>query len=120
MKFQTSEAELQSRLHECRPSITQVGLGLDSLISRQFQCAPMDLAFASKGLPYRDQAYALLSETLILKKTLGLPSDPVVLSRREEADYTVEEIEFASIPSVRIPATVVIPRNNHQKHPAVV
>lgn len=124
MPFQTPDSELLCHVHDVRSSRSRVGFGLDRLISKSLADAPFELSLTNPVTNISASRHRLaanvLRETLVLNGCLGRPSDPVLISRREEAEYFVEEIEFTATPPLRVPATVVIPKNSHNIHPAVV
>lgn len=124
MNFQTPIEDLWSHRGERRKFCSGIGFGLEGLIRRQHNCAPFDLSLTLPDChPSTVQIEAsrqFLRDQLVIPKSLGLPSDVKIISRRETHAYYVEEIEFTVTPPLRAPATVVIPKNGQKRHPSVI
>lgn len=122
--FQTSEETLRQYAGHCTPQISKVGGGLDELISLQHSLARFDLSITRHPdqdfSTWQSRAGTLLKDALIVPHSLGVPCRAKVLSVLEREEYRVEEIEFTATPPLRVPATVVVPRNGKSCHPAVV
>lgn len=72
-------------------------------------------------LQWRENASRTLRNCLLLPHTLGEPVVTRFLHRNtSHPDYIVEELELSVTPPLTAPATVVIPRNGAQRHPAIV
>lgn len=125
ISFQTPESELRTRLGERHPPNSLIAGGIEELLTRQVATAPWDLSVTvlPEGADRGARSAAAgkhLRDLLILRESLGEPLDAVMTSRREEAGFVVEEVVFTGTPPLRIPATVVIPRNGATRHPAIV
>lgn len=124
IRFQTPEAELQQRRNEWRKNYPSPVSDAGALVSRLYASAPFDLSITRHPeqdfAAWQSRGGSLLRETLEIPGSLGVPCAPEILSRTATEDYWIEEIEFTATPPLRVPATVVIPRNGGTRHPAVV
>ncbi len=120
--FRTPDAELAARLEEWREPYEFPGLLPPAFVERHTG------SFASSLYHHPERDFAewqaegvqTLREALLLPGCLGQPSEPRLLRQWEEADYTVEEVEITLTPPLRVRATVVIPRNGAERHPALL
>ncbi len=124
-QFQTPELELTERLNTMRAPRSRVGLDLDQVLADMFTATRRNLGFVSTDDPrlaaqLEAQSRTFLQSCLHIPTAADSPLQATLLSTREEAFGTVEEVEFTGVPPMRIPATVVVPRNGRTRHPAVV
>lgn len=124
LTFQTPAAELEAHLGSSRPPLRSDEF-LNPFVKDRFNHHTFSQSLYHHGIRdltlWQENALRLLQHCLIIPKALGHPSSPRLLHRNEShPDYVVEELDISVTPPLRAPATVVIPRNGAQRHPAVV
>ncbi len=122
--FQTPANELSAKHGLHRQSIGDDPFKLTPLLRIQRRCSEYGASYLHHPerdfISWQTSTLALLSERLVIPHTLGNPCEARLISRVEHPHYIVEEVEFTATSPLRVPATVVIPRNGNNQHPAVV
>ncbi len=123
--FQTPEEELTAQLEKRHPPADRQPIPLSPLVEEQIRRGETwreSLLHHPGGDLIERQARlrAILRQAVeIPGARVGTPGSQL-LSRREEADYTVEELLIEVTPPLKAPATVVIPHNGQTRHPALL
>lgn len=123
--FQTPDSEICERLEHWLPAYENPSCLSKTFVSQHLASLSFEQSLFRR--PEQDvtqwqmSARRILHNCLILPDALGMPSG-AVLRRRDKThpDYIVEELEISVTPPLRAPATVVIPRNGAETHPAIV
>ncbi|MBE2205163.1 MAG: hypothetical protein IAE94_12585 [Chthoniobacterales bacterium] len=123
--FQTPDSEIDAYLDCWLPPYETPSCLPPEFVAGRFAAQTFDQSlfhhprrdFAS----WREAALRTLRQELIFPDALGTPSEPVLRHRDDShPDHLVEEWEITVTPPLRAPATVVIPRNGTERHPAIV
>lgn len=125
ISFQTPDSEIRARLNTWRKPYKNEFCLPEPFVRQHFAAH----AFPHSLLHHPDRDFGnwkatasrALANGFFLPNALGTPSEATLRYRDDShSDYVVEELEITVTPPLRTPATVVIPRNGADRHPAVV